>query len=291
LDRIDKEDASQLDDTFSYDDTQGELVDSYIIDTGILITHNDFGGRATWGQNFAGDGQNTDCNGHGTHVAGTVGGTRFGVAKKTTLIAVKVLTCSGSGSYAGVINGINWAAGQSSKRRSVANMSLGGLVSNAVNEAVDNAVASGLVMVVAAGNDRSDACKYSPASAKSAITVGATYTDSNSNGDQIDERASFSNFGECVKVLAPGQGIDSAYIGNPQNSATRILSGTSMASPHVAGVAALWMGMQKDAPSPAQVLAFLEDNAQPGKIDMSCSGLSALCMDTPNLMLHLVCQA
>jgi len=289
LDRIDKPNADAMDDTFSYRAEGGGSVTSYIIDTGILISHTDFGGRAFWGINYAGDGQNTDCNGHGTHVAGTVGGTKFGVAKKTTLIAVKVLTCAGSGSNTGVINGINWVANdyKAKKKPSVANMSLGGTLSSATNAAVDAAVTAGVVMVVAAGNDQNDACKYSPASAKSAISVGATYTDASGMAQQ-DERASFSNFGTCVTLLAPGQMIDSAWHTSP--TATKTISGTSMASPHVAGVAALYMSIVSPTPTPAQVKTFLTNNALNDQINLACTGLSTLCKQTPNKLLHLVCQ-
>jgi len=289
LDRIDKTSADDMDDSFGYRSEGGSGVNSYVIDTGILIGHTDFGTRATWGINYAGDGQNTDCNGHGTHVAGTVGGTKFGVAKKTNLIAVKVLTCAGSGSNTGVINGINWVASdyKAKKKPSVANMSLGGTFSSATNNAVNAAVTAGVVMVVAAGNDKSDACNYSPASATSAISVGATYTDA-SGMSQQDERASFSNFGTCVTLLAPGQMIDSAWHTSP--TATKTISGTSMASPHVAGVAALYMSITNPTPSPAEVKSFLVKNALNNQIDLACTGLSALCQQTPNKLLHLVCQ-
>jgi len=211
------------------EDTKGVL--GYVVDTGVYVQHNDFGGRASWGANFAGDGKDTDCNGHGTHVAGTMVGTKYGLAKFAELIAVKVLDCGGSGTTSGVISGIGWVADYNKAKRAgrtgVANMSLGGLKSTALNTAVTNAIANNVLFVVAAGNDNKDACNYSPASAKGALTVAAS--------DNEDRKASFSNFGACVDLYAPGVGITSAWINNPDSSNT--ISGTSMACPHVAGLA------------------------------------------------------
>ncbi|MFC6663413.1 S8 family peptidase [Deinococcus multiflagellatus] len=204
-------------------------VRAYIIDTGIRTSHTQFGGRAVWGTNTTGDGNNTDCQGHGTHVAGTVGSATYGVAKGVTLIAVKVLNCQGSGSYSGIIAGINWSLNNKGSAPAVANMSLGGGFSQSVNSAVNNASAQNLVMVVAAGNSNANACNYSPASAASAITVGST--------TNTDARSSFSNYGSCVDLFAPGSGITSAW--NSSDTATNTISGTSMASPHVAGAVAL----------------------------------------------------
>jgi subtilisin family serine protease len=227
LDRIDQ-DNLPLNSTYTYSNT-GAGVRAYIIDTGIRTAHSEFGGRATFGVNYAG-GKNDDCHGHGTHVAGTVGGTTYGVAKAVRLIAVKVLNCAGSGSTTGVVNGINWVT-QKALKPAVANMSLGGGVSSTIDIAVTNAVNSGIAFAVAAGNSGADACNYSPARAGAAITVGATTS--------TDQRASYSNFGTCVDIFAPGSSITSAW--KNSNTATNTISGTSMASPHVAGVAALYL--------------------------------------------------
>jgi len=285
LDRIDER-AIDLNGVYNYATTAGTGVDAYIVDTGILITHNEFVGRATWGANYA-DATNDDCNGHGTHVAGTVGGTTYGVAKNVHLIAVKVLGCSGSGSWAGVISGIQYVATQAgiTKKPSVANMSLGGGLYTALNDAVAAAVATGVTFVVAAGNNNGDACSFSPASTPTAISVGATSV-SGASGSEVDSRAYFSNYGTCVDVLAPGDIIKSAYIGG--NTVTRSLSGTSMASPHVCGVAALFLSANPTA-TPADVLHNLVSNATPGVISMGCTATA--CNQTPNLLLHTNCAA
>jgi len=229
LDRIDQ-DNLPLNSTYTYSNT-GAGVRAYIIDTGIRTTHSEFGGRATFGVNYAG-GKNDDCHGHGTHVAGTVGGTTYGVAKAVQLIAVKVLNCAGSGSTTGVVSGINWVKQDATTSAStVANMSLGGGVSATIDAAVTSAVSAGITFAVAAGNSNADACNYSPARVPSAITVGATTS--------TDQRASYSNFGNCLDIFAPGSSITSAW--KNSNTATNTISGTSMASPHVAGVAALYL--------------------------------------------------
>jgi len=225
----------QITGSYLYENKIGDGVDAYIIDTGIYTGHNDFEGRAKWGANFV-DGSDGDGNGHGTHVAGTIGSKTYGLAKGATLIAVKVLNAAGSGSYAGVIAGIEYVAQQSiknSKRgkagaKSVANMSLGGGKSSSVNAATNACVEAGVVMAVASGNDNADACNYSPASSENAITTSAS--------DNTDSRASFSNWGSCVDVFGPGVGITSTWQGSP--NAINTISGTSMASPHIAGVAA-----------------------------------------------------
>jgi subtilisin family serine protease len=229
LDRIDQRNLP-LNNSYSYPNT-GSGVTAYIIDTGIRTTHNDFGGRASWGTNTTGDGINTDCTvmGHGTHVASTAGGTTYGVAKGIRLIAVKVLDCSGSGTTAGVIDGINFATGHHTTGAAVANMSLGGRFSQALNDAVANSINDGISYAVAAGNDNINACRISPASTPAAITVGATQI--------TDARAYFSNFGTCLDIFAPGVSITAAS--NASDTATATLSGTSMASPHATGVAAL----------------------------------------------------
>lgn len=238
-------------------DQNGFGVNAYIIDTGILSSHNEFTGRMLSGYDAVGDGNGTsDCNGHGTHVAGTVGGSTYGVAPQVNLIPVRVLNCSGSGSYSGVIAGIDWAtANHVAGQPAVANMSLGGGYSAAINTAVANATADGIAMVVAAGNSNADACSYSPASAPSAITVGATTS--------TDARAYFSNYGSCVDIFAPGYGITSAW--NSSNSATNTISGTSMASPHVAGAAALVLSRDATA-NPGQVSGALTNAATTGVV-------------------------
>ena len=235
LDRIDS--RSGLDGVYTYPTSAGEGVTAYIIDTGINTQHNDFEGRATFGFDATGEGE-FDGNGHGSHVSGTIGGKSYGVAKKVNLVAVKVLSSSGSGSYAGVLKGIEWAWKDSKKKsgKSVANMSLGGGKSQAINDAVSAAVKNGLTLVVAAGNENQDACNVSPASTPEAITVGAV--------DKTDNLASFSNWGQCVDINAPGVGITSAWKGSVD--ATNTISGTSMASPHVAGVVALYFGEGSD---------------------------------------------
>jgi subtilisin family serine protease len=287
--RLNQKKPAEMDDIFRYKTVAGFGIVSYVIDTGILVTHKDFGGRAEWGINFSGDGKDTDCHGHGTHVAGTVGGTEYGVAKKTTLVAVKVLTCNGGGSTSGIINGIEWVKTDYAKRNkpAVANMSLGGKISNAMNAAVDGAVKQGVVFVVAAGNDRDDACRYSPGSASLPITVGASYTDAD-NGIQGDDRAGFSNFGPCVAMFAPGGLIDSAWIDS--DTASKTLSGTSMASPHVAGAAALYMSVTSPTPTPTEVKNWLLNTALNNIVNLLCNGLSPLCQQTPNKMLYYPCN-
>jgi subtilisin family serine protease len=231
LDRIDQR-SNSLDSRYTYNDTAAP-VNVYVLDTGIFTNHTQFEGRAISGYNFV-DNTNdaSDCNGHGTHCAGTVGGKDYGVCKFCKLIAVKVLGCSGSGTWSGVVAGINWAMkhANSTGIPSVISMSLGGGYSAIVNDAVSAAVRAGIVTVVAAGNDNRDACYYSPASTPSAITVGSTTS--------TGARSYFSNYGSCVDIFAPGSSITSAWIGS--NSATNTISGTSMATPHVAGVAAVY---------------------------------------------------
>ncbi|MBA4073002.1 MAG: serine protease [Gemmatimonas sp.] len=234
IDRIDQR-ALPLSGTFTYTAT-GSGVRAYIVDTGIRTSHAEFGGRASAGFDAIGDGQNgNDCNGHGTHVAGTVGGTTYGVAKGVSLVAVRVLNCSGSGTTSGVIAGIDWVTANAVKP-AVANMSLGGGASTALDQAVTNSITSGVGYAVAAGNGNQagiaqDACKYSPARVPAAMTIGAT--------DKTDRKASWSNYGNCVDWFAPGVGITSSWY--TSDVATNTISGTSMATPHVAGVAALYL--------------------------------------------------
>jgi subtilisin family serine protease len=226
LDRIDQRNLP-LNATYTYNWT-GAGVRVYVIDTGIRTAHTQFGGRASnVFDAFGGNGQ--DCNGHGTHVSGTVGGSTYGVAKSALLRGVRVLNCSGSGSTSGVISGVDWVR-VNHINPAVANMSLGGGASSALDTAVNNLSNSGVAIAVAAGNSNANACNSSPARAANAITVGSTTT--------TDARSSFSNFGTCLDLFAPGSGILSAWF--TSNTATATLSGTSMASPHVAGVAALY---------------------------------------------------
>ncbi len=273
VDRIDQRDRP-LSGTYQYQ-YQGSGVYAFILDTGIRPSHAEFksasgtGSRVVPGSDHIGDGNGTnDCNGHGTHVAGTVGGLTYGVAKDATLVPVRVLDCSGSGSLSGVVAGLDWLSGQSTKRPAVANMSLGSGKSLAVNTAVAGANASGVTMVVAAGNSSANACNYSPASEPTAITVGSTTSG--------DVQSSFSNYGSCVDIYAPGSAITSAWYTN--DTATNTISGTSMASPHAAGAAVLALAAN-GSPSPAAVTKFLLDNASPNK-------LSGLGTGSPNRLLY-----
>ncbi|KAI3392044.1 hypothetical protein diail_6318 [Diaporthe ilicicola] len=252
--------------TYVYDTSAGSGVCAYVIDTGILTTHTQFGGRATFLANYA-DSSNTDGNGHGTHVAGTIGGSTYGVAKLVSLYAVKVLNSGGSGTNSGVISGINYVASDAPSRcsKSVANMSLGGSKSAAVNSAAAGLVSAGVFLAVAAGNDGANAANYSPASETTACTVGATTSS--------DALASYSNYGSVVDILAPGSSIISSYIGS--TSATATLSGTSMASPHVAGLGAYFLALN-GAQTPAALCTYIKTNANSGVISGVPSGTSNL---------------
>lgn len=263
IDQTAKLDAAPY--SYSYTST-GSGVTAYVIDTGIDITNPDFGGRAKWGTNTV-DRKNTDCNGHGTHVSGTIGGTKYGVAKNVNLVAVKVLGCTGSGTLSGVISGMNWVAKvHPLTERAVASMSLGASFSSTVNAAVDNLTADGVTVVVAAGNSAADACTFSPASATTAITVGASEIN--------DAQASYSNFGSCVELYAPGTNITSDWLSGKTNT----ISGTSMATPHVSGVVARMLSTA--AMTPAQVSSAL--------IAASTNGmLTGLGAGSPNRLLFI----
>ncbi len=224
LDRIDQK-ALPLNSTYSYLQT-GSGTTAYIVDTGILSSHQEFSGRVLSGYTAISDGNGTtDCNGHGTHVAGTVGGTTYGVAKNVNLVPIRILGCDGSGASSNVIAGLDWIL-KNGKKPAVVNMSLGGEANASLDSAVENLFNNGYVMVVAAGNSNTDACSSSPARVSKAITVAAT--------DSTDTRASYSNYGSCVDIFAPGSQINSSWIGS--NTATKVLNGTSMATPHVVGV-------------------------------------------------------
>ena len=236
LDRIDQRDLP-LSGTYTYDNNTGAGVHAYVIDTGIRASHQDFGGRASVATDTVGDGQNgVDCNGHGTHVAGTLGGTTYGVAKGVTIHAVRVLNCSGSGSTSGVIAGVDWVTANHSSP-AVANMSLGGTVQTSLDTAVRNSINSGVIYTIAAGNDNIDANNQSPARVREALTIGAV--------DSSDTRASFSNYGMAVDLFAPGVDITSDWIGSDTD--TNTISGTSMAAPHVAGVVARFLQANSSA--------------------------------------------
>jgi subtilisin family serine protease len=270
LDRIDQH-PLPLDAAYHYA-TGAPTVHAYVLDTAIRLTHQDFGGRATSGWDFVDDDANAgdDCSGgatgHGTHVAGTTGGSAFGVAKSVQIVAVRVLDCSGNGLFSDVIAGIDWVAANA-QRPAVANMSLGGAASSPVDQALANAVASGITFVVAAGNTNTDACGSSPAREPTAITVAATTS--------ADARASFSNFGSCVDIFAPGDSIVSDW--RTSDTATSPLSGTSMASPHVTGVAAAYL-QRNPLASPSQVASALVAAATPNVV----SGVSG----SPNRLLY-----
>ena len=266
IDRIDQTDLP-LDNAYGYD-TDGAGVTAYIIDTGIRTTHTEFGGRASGGYTAITDGNGTnDCNGHGTHVAGTVGGSTYGVAKRVSLVAVRVLNCSGSGTTSGVVAGIDWVTANHAPN-AVANMSLGGSFSSTLNNAVANSINAGVTFGIAAGNSNADACNYSPASTPAAITVGATTSS--------DAKASYSNYGTCVDINAPGSSITSAW--STSDIATNTISGTSMATPHVVGAAALYLSGHLGS-APSQVASALTGSATTGHVSGLPSG-------TPNLLLY-----
>ncbi|KAI1434131.1 peptidase S8/S53 domain-containing protein [Xylaria sp. CBS 124048] len=266
----------------------GEGVDVYIIDTGTNIEHVDFEGRAKWGKTIPLGDEDEDGNGHGTHCSGTVAGKKYGVAKKAHVYAVKVLRSNGSGSMSDVMKGVEWAAeahlkevekAKSGARKnfkgSTANMSLGGGKSPSLDQAVNAAVSAGLHFAVAAGNDNSDACHYSPAAAQKAITVGASALD--------DSRAYFSNWGKCVDIFGPGLSIQSTWIGS--NTAINTISGTSMASPHLCGLTAYFLSLQPSKESEYGMAEITPEKLKNNMLSIATQGaLSDIPSDTPNLL-------
>lgn len=297
LDRIDERENPR-DGVYTYADSAGEGVNIYVIDTGLNPDHVEFTGRVGGGRNFINDGPLglggllpidllgllglggevdpdawQDCNGHGTHVAGTAAGTQYGVAKKATVHAIRVLNCGGSGSASGVIAGMEWVA-ENAEYPAVVNMSLGGGASSAQDAAVDYLFNANILPVVAAGNDNADACNSSPGRAPNALNVGSS--------DANDVESSFSNHGSCVDIFAPGSSIVSADYSNNTGSTT--LSGTSMASPHVAGGAALLLG-ETPSLSAGMVASTLISNATQDQLTLSPAGVS------PNLLLNVLPEA
>ncbi|SER44200.1 Serine protease, subtilisin family [Lentzea xinjiangensis] len=271
LDRVDQRDLP-LNQSYSYTST-GSGVTAYVVDTGVRISHSTFGGRATNGRDFVdNDAVAQDGNGHGTHVAGTIAGSQYGVAKAARIVAVRVLDNNGSGTLAGVAAGIDWVAANAVKP-AVANLSLGGGANTTLDTAVRNAVAKGVTFAVAAGNSNANASGFSPARVTEAITVGST--------DRTDARSSFSNYGTVLDIFAPGRDITSSW--HTSDTATSTISGTSMATPHVAGAAARYLSTNPGA-TPAQVSSYLVGQSTPSKVTNPGSG-------SPNRLLHLAPSA
>ncbi|MEU8591011.1 S8 family serine peptidase [Streptomyces sp. NPDC048664] len=269
LDRIDQRNLP-LDRAYTYPNSAGAGVTAYVIDTGVRVSHKDFGGRAANGFDAVdNDSVAQDGNGHGTHVAGTIAGTSYGVAKKARIVAVRVLDNSGSGTTDKVISGIDWVARHRSGP-SVANLSLGGDIDTALDTAIRNTIASGVTFAVAAGNNNANASRFSPARVAEALTVGATTS--------TDARAGYSNYGSVLDLFAPGSSITSDW--NTSDTARAVLSGTSMATPHVAGAAALYLADHTKA-TPAQVAAALKGAAVAGVVKSPGTG-------SPNLLLNVV---
>lgn len=275
---------------YLYSADGGEGVDVYVIDTGTYIDHVDFGGRAHWGKTVPSGDEDEDGNGHGTHCSGTIAGKKYGVAKKANVYAVKVLRSNGAGTMSDVIKGVEWAAanhqknvkaakegkGKKSFKGSTANMSLGGGKSVTLELAVNAAVDLGIHFAVAAGNDNTDSCGYSPAAAEKAITVGAS--------NLADERAYFSNYGKCNDIFAPGLNIQSTWIGS--DTAVNTISGTSMASPHIAGLLAYFLSLQPSSDSAYAVAEITPKELKKNVISIATPGsLSDVPSDTQNVSL------
>jgi cerevisin len=272
---------------YLYSDDGGEGVDVYVIDTGTNVGHVDFEGRASWGKTIPKDDPDEDGNGHGTHCSGTVAGKKFGVAKKANVVAIKVLKSNGSGSISDVVKGVDEATkmhlkkAESAKKSgrkfkgSTANMSLGGGKSETLDKIVNAAVKAGVHFAVAAGNDNRDSCSYSPAAAENAVTVGASTL--------LDERAYFSNFGPCNDIFAPGLDILSAWIGS--DHATNKISGTSMASPHIAGLLAYMLSLQPDTDSAYATGALTPKELKRNLLEIATPGiLTDVPSDTTNIL-------
>lgn len=290
LARISHRDALSFGDfnKYLYSADGGEGVDAYVIDTGTNTEHVDFEGRANWGKTIPTGDEDIDGNGHGTHCSGTIAGKKFGVAKKAKVYAVKVLRSNGSGTMSDVVKGVEWAAEAHSSavkaakkgkkkgfKGSVANMSLGGGKSRVLDLAVNAAVDAGLHFAVAAGNDNADSCNYSPAAAEKAITVGASTL--------ADERAYFSNFGTCNDIFAPGLNVLSTWIGSKY--ATNIISGTSMASPHICGLLAYFLSLQPAADSAYAVADITPKQMKANMIAIATEGaLTNIPSDTANIL-------
>ncbi|HEY8985969.1 MAG TPA: S8 family peptidase [Streptomyces sp.] len=269
LDRIDQS-SLPLSNTYTYPDSAGSGVTAYVIDTGVRITHSQISGRASYGYDAVdGDSVASDGNGHGTHVATTIAGSTYGVAKKAKIVAVRVLDNDGSGTTAGVIEGVDWVTANHSGP-SVANMSLGGGTSSSLDTAVRNSIASGVTYAVAAGNSNANASSSSPARVTEAITVGATTSS--------DARASYSNYGSVLDIFAPGSSITAGWY--TSDTATNTISGTSMATPHVAGAAAVYLASHTSA-TPSQVATALVNGSISGVVTSPGSG-------SPNRLLKLV---
>jgi cerevisin len=289
LARISHRDALSLGsfNKYLYSDNGGEGVDVYVIDTGTNVDHVDFEGRAKWGKTIPTGDEDQDGNGHGTHCSGTIAGKKYGVAKKANVYAVKVLRSNGSGSMSDVVKGVEWAvdshtssveAAKAGKKKgfkgSAANMSLGGGKSPTLDAAVNAAVDAGMHFAVAAGNDNADACNYSPAAADKPITVGASTA--------FDERAYFSNHGKCTDIFAPGLNIQSTWIGSKY--ATNTISGTSMASPHIAGLLAYMISLQPAKDSAYAVADMTPKKMKEALIAISTKGaLGEIPSNTPNV--------
>jgi len=257
---------------YTYDVTGGLGTRVYVIDTGVFTGHTEFGGRAVWGANFIAGSPNADENGHGTHCAGTIGGSTYGVAKQATIVAVKVLNSLGSGTTSGVVQGIQWAVNDavaSGANRSVISMSLGGPPSSSLNAAVTAAITAGITVVVAGGNSGADASNYSPANVPSAITVGAI--------DNTDTKPSWSNWGSTIDLFAPGLSIRSAWI--TSLTASAYLSGTSMACPHVAGLAAYLIAKEGPTTTPAILTSKIVNLANGQTVGAAGAG-------SPNLIAY-----